>query len=119
LSGLRAKDWFIIVATNHGCDDPIPSKAHAELLEQASDHIEIAWTSGTTPFDREVTGDVVWSSSLQRGFLRFVGMPINDRSLQQYQLWIIDSSRDDKPIDVRIAVSDIPYDFRFCILRLA
>jgi anti-sigma-K factor RskA len=76
-----------------------PSQARAELLAQASDRIEIAWTEGTTPFDLVVSGDVVWSNSLQKGFLRFVGMPINDRSLQQYQLWIIDPLRDDKPID--------------------
>ena len=74
-------------------------QARAELIAQASDRIEIAWTSGTAPFDAAVSGDVVWSNSLQKGFLRFVGMPINDRSVQQYQLWIIDPLRDDKPID--------------------
>jgi anti-sigma-K factor RskA len=76
-----------------------PSQARAELIAQASDRIEIAWTDGTAPFDVAVSGDVVWSNSLQKGFLRFVGMPINDRSSQQYQLWIIDPLRDDKPID--------------------
>jgi len=76
-----------------------PSQARAELLAQAGDRIEIAWAEGTSPFDVAVSGDVVWSNSLQKGFLRFVGMPINDPSLQQYQLWIIDPLRDDKPID--------------------
>lgn len=27
------------------------------------------------------------------------GLPINDASKEQYQLWIIDPSRDDKPVD--------------------
>lgn len=75
------------------------AQARAELIAQASDRIEVAWASGTTPFDTAVTGDVVWSNTLQKGFMRFVGMPINDQSLQQYQLWIIDPLRDDKPID--------------------
>lgn len=76
-----------------------PSQARVELIAQASDRIEIAWTDGTSPFDVAVSGDVVWSNSLQTGFLRFVGMPTNDPSSQQYQLWIIDPMRDDKPID--------------------
>ena len=27
------------------------------------------------------------------------GLPINDRAKEQYQLWIIDPSRDEKPVD--------------------
>lgn len=76
-----------------------PAEARAKLVEQVSDRVLIEWTSGTTPFDEPVAGDVVWSNSLQQGFLRFVGMPINDPSVQQYQLWIIDPARDDEPID--------------------
>ena len=75
------------------------AKAREQLIAQANDRIEIAWSSGTTPFDKPVTGDVVWSNSLQKGFLRFVGMPANDPSSQQYQLWIIDPARDANPID--------------------
>ena len=29
----------------------------------------------------------------------FVGMPVNDPTVEQYQLWIIDPERDDEPID--------------------
>jgi anti-sigma-K factor RskA len=76
-----------------------PARARSELIARANDRIEIAWTDGTTPFDTPVSGDVVWSNALQQGFLRFVGMPVNDPSLQQYQLWIIDPLRDDQPID--------------------
>jgi anti-sigma-K factor RskA len=31
--------------------------------------------------------------------MRFVGLPVNDASVEQYQLWIIDPARDDEPID--------------------
>ena len=31
--------------------------------------------------------------------MRFVGMPVNDATAEQYQLWIIDPDRDEEPID--------------------
>jgi anti-sigma-K factor RskA len=33
------------------------------------------------------------------GFMRLIGMPINDPLQEQYQLWIIDPLRDDEPVD--------------------
>lgn len=69
------------------------------LIASAPDLIRVPWGDGTTPWDQKVTGDVVWSDKLQRGYMRFVGMPVNDPTVEQYQLWIIDPSRDDEPID--------------------
>lgn len=69
------------------------------LMASASDLIQTPWTDGKTPWADRVTGDVVWSNSMQKGFMKFVGMPINDPTVEQYQLWIIDPSRDDEPID--------------------
>jgi anti-sigma-K factor RskA len=47
-----------------------------------------------------VTGDVVWSTSTQRGFMRFKGLAVNDPKKLQYQLWIFDKAQDQKhPID--------------------
>ncbi|EMI58244.1 anti-sigma factor [Rhodopirellula sallentina] len=65
----------------------------------AADQITVDWAPGTTPFDAPVDGDVVWSTSQQAGYMRFVGMPVNDPTQEQYQLWIIDPARDDEPID--------------------
>jgi len=76
-----------------------PTEARAALLTQAKDWLQVDWAAGTTPFADPVVGDVVWSNSRQQGFLRFVGMPINDPNSEQYQLWIIDPKRDDEPID--------------------
>ena len=61
--------------------------------------LRVDWAPGTTPFEGEVTGDVVWDNETQRGFMRFVNMPVNDPLLEQYQLWIIDPKRDAEPID--------------------
>jgi hypothetical protein len=43
---------------------------------------------------------VVWSPSAQRGFMRFGGLPPNDPTKTQYQLWIFDRQRDQAlPVD--------------------
>jgi len=69
------------------------------LLASADDVIQVAWQPGKTPPEGGVTGDVVWSTSRQEGYLRFQGLPVNDPSQEQYQLWIIDPERDEEPID--------------------
>jgi len=45
------------------------------------------WEDTETP---GVSGDVVWDEEEQAGYMRFVGLPANDPSVEQYQLWIID-----------------------------
>lgn len=88
--------WFSNGATSSAVS---LAKARDALKLQASDLIEVAWAPGTSPFKDKVAGDVVWSNLGQNGFMRFVGMPVNDPTVEQYQLWIIDPERDDEPID--------------------
>lgn len=76
-----------------------PVWTRESLIANATDLIQVPWTDGKTPLEQKVVGDIVWSNKLQRGFMRFVGMPVNDPTIEQYQLWIIDPSRDDEPID--------------------
>lgn len=76
-----------------------PVWTRESLMASAKDVIQVSWSDGKTPLQQKVTGDVVWSNQLQRGFMRFVGMPMNEPTVEQYQLWIIDPSRDDEPID--------------------
>jgi hypothetical protein len=76
-----------------------PAEARSALLSNAQDYVRVAWSSGKTPFAEPVAGDVVWSNAQQEGYMRFVGMPPNNPSQQQYQLWIIDPARDAEPID--------------------
>lgn len=75
------------------------TSARVALLKEAPDLIRIDWSDGKTPFQSKVKGDVVWSNSRQEGYMRFVGMPQNIPTREQYQLWIIDPARDDEPID--------------------
>ncbi len=70
-----------------------------EFMRRSSDALLVEWKPGKQPFSGEVSGDVLWSNSSQKGYLRFYNMPINDPKVEQYQLWIIDPARDDKPID--------------------
>lgn len=88
-------------------DRPLAT-ARAALLRDAGDVIQVDWGPGKHPFQQDVVGDVVWSDARQEGFMRFRGMPANDPSKKQYQLWIIDPSRDDEPVDG--GVFDIPSD---------
>ncbi|MHC5538287.1 anti-sigma factor [Singulisphaera rosea] len=70
-----------------------------QLLATATDLIRADWSDGPTPFSG-VSGEVDWSTSQQRGFLSFRGMPVNKASVEQYQLWIFDRNQDEKtPID--------------------
>lgn len=41
----------------------------------------------------DVIGDVVWSDTLNKGYMRISGLAINDPSMEQYQLWIFDATR--------------------------
>lgn len=80
-------------------DQPTPAEARLAMLERADDVITIDWGEGPNPFSENVKGDVVWSNQQQRGYMRFVDMPLNDPTKEQYQLWIIDPERDVNPID--------------------
>lgn len=77
----------------------VTADARMELIRQADSLIRVDWTDGKTPFDQPVSGDVVWDEKSQKGFMRFNNMPVNDPTVEQYQLWIIDPERDDEPID--------------------
>jgi anti-sigma-K factor RskA len=46
------------------------------------------------------TGQIVWSDARQAGYVDIKGLPKNDPSKEQYQLWIFDQNQDPKtPID--------------------
>jgi hypothetical protein len=63
------------------------------------------WTWGAA--SEMTSGDVVWDSRSQRGFLRLHGFVPNDPARAQYQLWIFDAARDDRyPVDG--GVFDVP-----------
>ena len=79
---------------------PVPEKRREELLASVPDVKKAAWGPGNVKDLASVTGDAVWSDDQQEGYLRFRGLPPNDKHTQQYQLWIFDETQSDKtPID--------------------
>lgn len=77
-----------------------PATERAAMLANATDVAKITWTITQDAAGKNSTGDVVWSPSQQRGFMRFVGLQPNDPTQFQYQLWIFDKTRDQAfPVD--------------------
>lgn len=71
-----------------------------QLLKNTPDVIKADWTSADPKQNQQISGDVVWSNSQQKGFLRLRGIPKNDAARETYQLWIFDANQDDKtPVD--------------------
>jgi hypothetical protein len=77
-------------------------RARAQLLGTAGVG-HWAWADADGPG----SGDVVWDSRHQSGFLRLHGFVPNDPQRARYQLWIFDAARDDRyPVDG--GVFDVP-----------
>jgi hypothetical protein len=78
----------------------------AALLAQTGT-VDVPLAGTAEPGAAGVKADVVWNERLQQGVLRVVGLPANDPTVQQYQLWIFDAGRDARyPVDG--GVFDIP-----------
>lgn len=75
-----------------------PNEQYNALLASAKDLQKTPWVNPAN--DKEVLGEVVWSESEQKGFMKFAGLAANDVAKEQYQLWIFDETQDEKtPID--------------------
>ena len=79
---------------------PTVAEAREALRKGGKDVVEIGWSTTKDPAAKGTTGNVVWSTSDQRGYMHFHGLAANDRSQSTYQLWIFDQERDAKyPVD--------------------
>jgi len=67
---------------------PALAAAGLEQVLAAPDLIRVAFDKSDST--AAPTGEVVWSTSLQRGFLRLKGLAANQPTQRQYQLWIVD-----------------------------
>jgi hypothetical protein len=86
---------------------PDPAEQRERLLAAAPTVLKEEWTRTDDPASASVRGDVVWDEATQTGYMRFSGLPANDPSQSQYQLWIFDGTRDDRyPVDG--GVFDVP-----------
>lgn len=84
-----------------------PEQSATRLRAEASDLIERKF-EGLGDFE-QAGGKVIWSDAFQQGYMTLTGLPANDPSQAQYQLWIVDPTRDaDAPVDG--GVFNIPAD---------
>ncbi len=72
------------------------------VAEPPADFVQVAWGAigkGIALPD-DFTGEVVWSDALNEGYMVFDGLPQNDPTVEQYQLWVFDSTRPEAtPVD--------------------
>jgi hypothetical protein len=89
----------IDILSQASADTDTVSRARERLLAQNT-VMQREWKATEYPAASGVTGDVVWDAQAQVGYMRFRGLPMNNPAETQYQLWIFDSTRDDKyPVD--------------------
>lgn len=75
-----------------------PIDRQFEQLLASADALKVSMTNPKEP--RAFVGEVVWSDSAQKGFLRLRRLPANDKTREQYQLWIVASNQNAKtPVD--------------------
>jgi anti-sigma-K factor RskA len=80
---------------------PTPAPPMDRQMEQLLTASDVVKTTMTDPKDpKKIMGEVVWSDSAQKGFVRLRGLTVNDKTREQYQLWIVASNQDAKtPVD--------------------
>lgn len=68
-------------------------------VDSANDATRSPWADWDQPEIAGVKGEIVWSQSKQKGYMVFRGLPKNDPTREQYQLWIVD----DRGIEHRVS----------------
>ncbi len=118
VSGWMAAAAMLIFALMITREKPELSPAQAEirLRAEAPDLIERQF-AGVGDF-KQAAGRVVWSDQFQKGYMTLEGIPVNNPTQAQYQLWIVDPGRDpDSPVDG--GVFDIPTDGSPVVIPIA
>ena len=94
---------FLVGEGGDGGEAPLsPERAYAALLDRhsAEEITRAPWQGIAGESLAAVTGEVVWCDSDQEGYMRLEGMPVNDPTTEQYQLWIVDPDRGhEQPVD--------------------
>ncbi|MBR9761043.1 anti-sigma factor [bacterium] len=85
-------------------EKPSAEERRDTLISRASDLVKSDF--GGLESYGEMSGTVVWSDELQEGYMSLTNLAANNPSTHQYQLWIVDPTRDENPVDG--GVFDIP-----------
>lgn len=100
LVGALGTRLFGVEPSQNTTIDLAPRAARQALLADAKDVIRLEWKTTDNAQAQAASGDLVWSPSKQRGFMRFRGLAKNVPEKSRYQLWIFDQKRDERyPVD--------------------
>lgn len=93
---LIANIWMTRVPDGRQVAEGEPSAAEQkqQLLASAEDVVKRNWNSPQE--DENLSGEIVWSNSQQKGFMTFRGLSPNDPNKETYQLWIFDETQGEK-----------------------
>ncbi|HEY0458255.1 MAG TPA: anti-sigma factor [Pyrinomonadaceae bacterium] len=70
-----------------------PTQEREQLLASSPDILQSTWGDLDPKKPHNMKGDVVWSNAAQKGFVRFSNLPVNDKTKEQYQVWIFDENQ--------------------------
>jgi anti-sigma-K factor RskA len=105
---------LLVLRSSH--DSSLPAQ-RTDFIAAATDLVQIDWTATEDPAASGASGDVVWSSRSQSGFMVLEGLAPNDPTVSQYQLWIFDGTRsEEQPVDG--GVFDVPEGAGEIVVRI-
>ena len=68
------------------------------LIQDESDTQRLEFASASDPY-AGLSGEVIWNDEKQEGYMSLENLVVNDPTINQYQLWIVDPERDELPVD--------------------
>lgn len=86
---------------------PVAPMSQRAIIGSAKDAVTLKFKAGVAEY-ASAQAEVVWSDTLQKGYLKLSGFKTNSPSQKQYQLWIVDSKRDKRPVDGGVFDVDSP-----------
>lgn len=94
--------FALLFPWRNGAVTPTLQKRYDDLVATAGT-VRLPGAAPDPNAQPDVRGEVIWNPSLQQGFLKLRGIPVNDPTRRQYQLWIFDAIRNkdlkDPPVD--------------------
>lgn len=100
---LAAVAWLTRPSAPGSASEMTAAAQYNEFIASApADLVRTPWQAIAQGYDvpEGFTGEVVWSDSLNTGFMVFDGLTPNNPAVEQFQLWVFDATRDDSyPVD--------------------
>lgn len=106
LFSLSAIGWYaaaaaavtlmFVIASRAPQDRPVSPTQAYNTLAKAPGTVAAQWQFNDADGDirfSDAAGEVIFNAAEQAGYMKLTGLPVNDPTQEQYQLWIVDASR--------------------------